>query len=270
MRCVFVTAGAMIAVSLASAAPTESAVLLLAAMPVVPTDAPAAYAQWKDVQGSIEYGPVILALRKELQDAADASNTPPPEKGPEVQPTQADIALANTIGPYADSDLPRKVNALMSQAGALNQAWLADETKLNAARVAAFQAVKPCPEDKAGNLRPVASLQAVADHYSDLRLALAQTYLAKFAGLQAQLLGLIQPEAAHVDKIIADWNKLPNSFMKASLYNAIRNNYAVAVSHVSEVLALETTGSRRAAQAVADRRAVDAKLKVQTPCTWIP
>jgi len=270
MRCAFVIAGAAIAGSLATAAPTESAVLLLAKMPFIPADAPAAYAQWKDVQGSIEFGPVILALRKELQGAADASNTAPPEQGPEVQPSQADIALANTIGPYADSALPRKVNDLMNQAGALGQAWQADETKLAAERVAAFQAIKPCPEDKAGNLRPVGSLQAVADHYSDLRLALAKTYLAKFAALQAQLWALIQPEATHVDQMIADWNKLPTSFMKASLYNAIKNNYAVAVSHVSDVLALETIGSRRAAQGVADKRVVDAKLKVQTPCTWIP
>jgi hypothetical protein len=270
MKCAFLIAWAVIAGSLASAAPTESMVSLLARMPVVPADAPAAYSQWKDVDGSIDYGPSVLALRKELQAAGEAGSTPPPETGPEVQPAPADIALANTIGPYADSDLPRKINDLMGQAGALNQAWQADETRLNAERAAAFQAIKPCPEDTSGNARPVASLQAVADRYSDLRLALAKTYLAKFAALQAKLVALLQLEAAHVDQIIADWTKLPNSFMKASLYNAIKNNYAVAVSHVSEVLALETGGSRRAAQAIADKRAVDARLKVATPCTGIP
>ena len=270
MRCALVIALATTAGSLVSAAPTESAVSLLARMPAVPADAPAAYSQWKDVHGSIDYGPSVLALRKELQVAGEAGSTPPPEAGPEVQPSPADIALANTIGPYADSDLPRKVNDLMGQAGALDQAWQADEARLSAGRAAAFQAIKPCPEDKSGNARPVAGLQVVADHYSDLRLALARTYLAKFAALQAKLVALLQPEAAHVDKIIAEWNRLPNSFLKASLYNAIRNNYAVAVSHVSEVLALETGGSRRAAQAVADKRAVDARLKVAAPCAGIP
>ena len=270
MRYALVIALAAVAPLLACAAPTESADSLLAKMPPVPADAQAAYAQWTDDQGSITYGPAVLALRKELQDASDASNTPPPEQGPEVQPSQADIAIANTIGPYADANLARKINDLMSQVGALDQAWLAGETKLNAERVAAFQAIKPCPEDKAGNLRPVGSLQAVTDRYADMRFALAKTYLAKFAALQAQLVAMVRPEAAHVDKIIADWNKLPNSFMKSSLYNAIKNNYAVAVSHVSEVLALETLGSRRAAQGVADKRVVDGKLKVATPCTWIP
>ncbi len=270
MRCALVITLATTAVSLAAAAPTESVLLLLAKMPVTPAAAPAAYKQWKDDHGSIEYGPLVLALRKELQTAADASNTPPPETGPEVQPTQADIALANTIGPYADADLPRKVDELMNQVGTLGQAWQADETKLAAGRAAAFQALKPCPGDASGNSRPVAGLQAVADHYADLRLALAKSYLAKFAALQAKLVGLLSPEAAHVDQIVADWNKLPNSFMKSSLYNAIKNNYAVAVSHVSEVLALETAGSRRAAQVVADQRVLDAKLKVAAPCAGIP
>ena len=270
MKCAFLIAWATVAGSLASAAPAESVVSLLARMPAVPADAQAAYSQWKDVSGSIDYGPSVLALRKELQAAGEAASTPPPEAGPEVQPSQADIALANTIGPYPDAGLPRKINDLMGQAGALDRAWLADETRLNAERAAAFQAIKPCPEDKSGNTRPVAKLQAVADQYSDLRLALAKTYLAKVAALQAKLVASLQLEAAHVDKIIADWNKLPNSFMKASLYNAIRNNYAVAVSHVSEVLALETGGSRRAAQAVADKRVVDARLKVGTPCAGIP
>ena len=251
-------------------APTESAIALLAKMPPGPADAPAAYAQWKDDQGSLTYGPLVAALRKELQDASDASNTPPPTLGPEVQPSQSDIALANTIGPYADATLPGRIDGLMNKVGALDRAWLAEETKLNAERAAAFQAIKPCPEDKAGNLRPVASLQAVADHYSEMRFALARTYLAKFTALQAQLFAMIKPEAAHIDAIIADWKKLPNSFMKSSLYHAVSNNYAVAVSHVSEVLALETIGSRRAAQSVADKGAVDRKLKLATPCTWIP
>jgi hypothetical protein len=39
---------------------------------------------------------------------------------------------------------------------------------------------------------------------------------------------------------------------------------------VSQVLALETTGSRRAAQGVADKGVVDSKLKVTSNGTWIP
>jgi hypothetical protein len=192
----------------------------------------------------------------------------PPQQGPEVTPSQADIALANTIGPYPDADLHNKINNLMNQVGQTDQAWLGAETKLNDQRVAAFNAIMPCPPDK--NVRPVASLQQVANQYSDQRFALAKTYLGKFAALDAQLAALVQPEAAHADKIVADWNKLPNSFMKTSLYNAIKNNYAVAISDVSQVLALETIGSRRAAQGVADKGVVDGKLKVTTACTWIP
>ncbi len=70
--------------------------------------------------------------------------------------------------------------------------------------------------------------------------------------------------------MVADWNKLPNSSMKTMMYNAVKNIYAVAVSDVSQVLALETIGSRRAAQGVADKGVVDGKLKVTTACTWIP
>ena len=88
MRCAFLIAWAAIAGSLASAAPTESVVSLLARMPAVPADAQAAYSQWKDVHGSIDYGPSVLALRKELRAAGDAGSTRRPRSGPKFSPRQ--------------------------------------------------------------------------------------------------------------------------------------------------------------------------------------
>jgi hypothetical protein len=256
MKRVLMIAAAALAPVLAHGATSTA---LLARIPDVPASAGAAYAQWIDKDGDLEEGAQFQSLDAEFQKALTAGL---PVQGPTSQMqaagpvSQSDSALAKQVQLYpATVQAMQKTIALRRQSAALQAQWDKDAAALDAAADTERGRLAIC-KGEAGQPSSLA-LKTVALKYAARKIALADSYLPKLAGLAAQFRQTVAPEIAFGDTAVAAWSRIGNPGLKSQTTMLARGAQSSAVTDAARLLTFVEDISKKAADAVAARKLVE-------------
>lgn len=180
-----------------------------------------------------------------------------------------DIALVKDVSPYADTGLQQKIVNLRGVQMKLDREWQKADAAIEAKEQAAIHAIATCPEDKTGSSLPVAQLRSVELSYADQRIAAAKSWLGRMAPYRVQMLALVKPAVQHGDRAMASWSQIQDASLKGRFRSAADVAWKNGLMNVNDVLGTVQVPAEHAAQAVADRHAVERRFAKLSGCTTL-
>lgn len=135
---------------------------------------------------------------------------------------------------------------------ALEQQWDTEKEALDKLESQERAALPVC-HDEAGEPSDIA-VRGVALKYADLRIALATKYLPRFQPSVDQLRAAILPRIDYGDSAMVAWAQLENPALKQQYATVARSAENAALGDVGVMQAFVKEPSKRAAQAVADKK----------------
>jgi len=188
-----------------------------------------------------------MALAQQMQDnlggAAQVAGPASP----------ADIALAKEVRFYpATVQTMQKTIALQQASAALEARWDKDSAALDAAASAEQGKLAAC-HGEVGDPSALA-IKGVQLKYADRKIALADSYLPKFAGFAGQYRQTIAAEVAYGDGAADAWTRMQNGALKSQTVALARGAASSGVNDVVRYLDFVEDFSKKAAGVVADKK----------------
>jgi hypothetical protein len=278
---------------------------LLARVPAVPRDAPAAYAQWVDARGDLKPGAGFAQLERDIQATMMAPAThaaansiamqyATPEGQAKLkamtmeekmalaqQMQQAQMAQMGGGGATAVSDndgallrriqpnpsvlmIRGKLADIAPRMGQIEQQWQADDARLDKTRDADLAKLPIC-KSEAGE-PSLLSIKGVMLATADKHIALAATYLPKYQALANEKRALVAQEAKSADDAQAAFNQIGNPVLRNQMQAVVTGQVANTAADVSLVLGIVETGSKRAAETVAQKKQYEIQYAAAKGC----
>jgi len=305
MRRLVLAATALALPLAALAAGVSTTTALLNRVPALPHDAPAAYAQWIDKNGDLTQGPAYAGLEADIKTAemapmaqqnAAMNSIMQKYSTPQGQAELAHMTMAQkmevarqmqaaqmggamTGGAVSDSDgalirkmqpsdavirIRTKMADIAARLGAIEQQWAGEDAKLATARDAALAKLPIC-KGEAGE-PSMLSIKGVMLDYAGKRIALAVGQLPKYQALANEKRALVAEETKSADDAWAAYQHLQSPMLRNQMHGLVAGSVANAANDVAALLGIVEAGSKRAAQAVAQKKGYEAQYKDAKGC----
>lgn len=163
--------------------------------------------------------------------------------------------------PKVDADLMK----LQQQKNVLAQAWHDELDKLIPKQEAERRTLKGCGGE--AGMPSSAALEEFELRYADQRIAIASQYLGKLSPVVAAARKTLEPRIGYGDGVLAAWSQLEDPAMKQRTSAEAHGVESASLGDVATYQEFVKDASRPAAQAVADRKAIERKYLDAKGCS---
>jgi hypothetical protein len=191
----------------------------------------------------------LLALSQQMMP--QGANMAPGIVSPE---DQALLQKMNNGVYSGNQQVVADVLAINKQAQSIEAQWDAEVAPLVAQEQAAIQKLAVCPGE--ASIPSDQEVSKVKLEYADKRIAIAGDYLSKFESLANKMKVTVQPVIDFGDDAIAAWSQIQSPALKQQTSAMAHGAQAQSFGAVGQVEAFIRNLSRKAAQTVADKKAI--------------
>jgi hypothetical protein len=172
-----------------------------------------------------------------------------------VSPDDAALVQKLNNGVYeGQQQVLADVLAINKQAQTIEAQWDAEVAPLVAQAQAAIQKLAVCPGE--ASIPSDQEVSKVKLEYADRRITIAGNYLSKFESLANKMKVTVQPEIDFGDDAIAAWSQIQSPALKQQTSAMAHGAEAQSFGAVGQVEAFIRNLSEKAAQTVADKKAI--------------
>jgi hypothetical protein len=242
----------------------------LAQVPALPSDANVAYQQWiDDGNGTLKPGQAFNTVDQGINNTmADMFQTSMASPGNPMQPQSN---MGNVVSPK-DQQLMQKIGygaypgqaqvmadvmKLQIEVNSLESQWDQDINALVPQKDAQMSALPVCPGE--AGLPSGQEAEKLELQFADKRISIASKYLAQIVPLAGSVRAAVLPQIDYGDDAFAAWAQISNPGLKQQVSTSARGAEQQSLSAVGIVEQLVEGVSSKAAQAVADKKAIQRK-----------
>ncbi len=243
----------------------------LAQVPALPTDANAAYEQWTDDgQGTLKPGQAFQTVDQGINSTiADMfqGNSMQPQSNMPGAVSPGDQQLLQKIGGGAypgQAQVMVDVMKLQMQVNTLQSQWDQDVNALVPQKDAQIRALPECPGE--AGLPSGLEVEKVELQFADQRISIASKYLGQIVPIVGSMRAAVMPQIDYGDDALAAWTQISDPGLKQQVSASARGAEQQSLGQVGIVEQLVEQVSSKAAQAVADKKAIQKKYANARGC----